>query len=230
MDVDLNPFGFTPTESLAFNALLRLGATSGYAVAKTLSIARANAYQALDGLVAKHAAERSAERPHRYRAVRPDALLARLTDAWARRLDRLEFQLAGVLSREEPVTIEIAGNRALVDVALRIGAREAAPMTCLAPPSTLEALKPLWRKRLADGRPTTLWSWGDSARALPLPPNGVVSPGVTKPFFAYPPFILAGEVAVVAVLPPDEEARGYWTSDPVLVGLASASLAALTRT
>ncbi len=55
-DIDLTPFGFTPTENLAYGALLDLGPSSGYAVAKELSIARANAYQALNGLVAKGAA------------------------------------------------------------------------------------------------------------------------------------------------------------------------------
>ncbi len=67
-DIDLTPFGFTPTENLAYGALLELGPSSGYALAKDLSIARANAYQALNGLVAKGAAIQTDDQPQRYRA------------------------------------------------------------------------------------------------------------------------------------------------------------------
>src|SRR6266581_521068 len=49
--VDLTPFGFTPTESLAYATLLRLGPTTGYAVAHGARLARATAYAALAGLV-----------------------------------------------------------------------------------------------------------------------------------------------------------------------------------
>ncbi|MGH9818242.1 MAG: helix-turn-helix domain-containing protein, partial [Candidatus Acidiferrales bacterium] len=41
---DLTPFGFTPTESLMYATLLRLGPSTGYAVARRARIARANAY------------------------------------------------------------------------------------------------------------------------------------------------------------------------------------------
>src|ERR687891_554380 len=51
MAVDLTPFGFTPTESLVYTALLRLGPSTGYAVARRARVARANAYAALEGLV-----------------------------------------------------------------------------------------------------------------------------------------------------------------------------------
>src|SRR6266511_1377004 len=34
MTADLTPFGFTPTESLVYTTLLRLGPTTGYAVAR----------------------------------------------------------------------------------------------------------------------------------------------------------------------------------------------------
>jgi hypothetical protein len=65
--VDLTPFGFTPTESLAYATLLRLGPTTGYAVAHGARLARANAYAALAGLVVRGAAFRAAGRPVRGR-------------------------------------------------------------------------------------------------------------------------------------------------------------------
>ena len=51
--LDLTPFGYTQTENLVYSRLLQGGPASGYAVARDLLIARANAYQALRGLVAK---------------------------------------------------------------------------------------------------------------------------------------------------------------------------------
>src|SRR2546421_246980 len=48
--VDLTPFGFTPTESQVYGALLRLGPSTGYAVAHATRVARANTYGALEGL------------------------------------------------------------------------------------------------------------------------------------------------------------------------------------
>ena len=76
--VDLTPFGFTATESQAYGALLRLGPSTGYAVAHAARIARANTYGALEGLAGRAAAIRLPGRPVRYRAVDPRALIAQL--------------------------------------------------------------------------------------------------------------------------------------------------------
>src|SRR5437773_1983544 len=61
-ELDLTPFGFTATESLAYAALLRLGPSTGYAVAHATRVARANTYGALEGLVSRTAALRLAGR------------------------------------------------------------------------------------------------------------------------------------------------------------------------
>src|SRR5437899_2066439 len=62
-ELDLTPFGFTATESLAYAALLRLGPSTGYAVAHAARVARANTYGALEGLVGRTAALRLPGRP-----------------------------------------------------------------------------------------------------------------------------------------------------------------------
>ena len=59
MALNLMPFGFTPTESLVYGTLLRLGPSTGYAVARGSRLARANAYSALEGLVTRGAATRT---------------------------------------------------------------------------------------------------------------------------------------------------------------------------
>src|SRR6059058_3456430 len=87
--VDLTPFGFTPTESQVYGALLRLGPSTGYAVAHATRVARANTYGALEGLAGRAAAIRLPGRPARSRAVDPRALIARLAAAKGQALDRL---------------------------------------------------------------------------------------------------------------------------------------------
>src|SRR5256884_2661451 len=71
-ELDLTPFRFTATESLAYAALLRLGPSTGYAVAHATRVARANTYGALEGLVSRTAALRLPGRPARYRATRSE--------------------------------------------------------------------------------------------------------------------------------------------------------------
>ena len=72
--LDLTPFGFTPTESLVYQVLLTGGPGTGYAIARSAGLARANAYSALEGLVSKGAARLDAGRPRRYRPEPPAAL------------------------------------------------------------------------------------------------------------------------------------------------------------
>ena len=42
--LDLTPFGFTPTESAVYEVLLSAGPGTGYAIARSAGLARANAY------------------------------------------------------------------------------------------------------------------------------------------------------------------------------------------
>ena len=77
--IDLTPFGFTPTESLVYEVLLTSGPGTGYAIARSAGLARANAYSALEGLVSKGAARVDPGRPKRYRPEAPAALIARIS-------------------------------------------------------------------------------------------------------------------------------------------------------
>ena len=83
--IDLTPFGFTPTESLVYQVLLTGGPGTGYAIARSAGLARANAYSALEGLVSKGAARLDAGRPRRYRPEPPPALLARISNSQGKR-------------------------------------------------------------------------------------------------------------------------------------------------
>jgi sugar-specific transcriptional regulator TrmB len=89
----LERFGFTPTETKSYHALLKLGRSTGYGVARELGIARANVYQALESLVRRGAARKAATIPSQYVAAQPSALLAELEREFRRDLVSLDESL-----------------------------------------------------------------------------------------------------------------------------------------
>jgi DNA-binding MarR family transcriptional regulator len=224
LPLDLTPFGFTPTETAAYRALTTLGPLSGYALAKALSIARANAYQALHGLVAKGAATRIGGRPERFRPVQPAALFTAITQRAARQLDALEAELSHQ-SEGAAATVALAGRRALAETALRLAARSHGPVTCVAPRGELLSLAPAWHKRVAADWPTDLWCLGDAPAGLGLPvPVQQVPPAVADAYFGTAVFALASpDAAVLARLVPGSE-TGFWTSDQLLSGAVRATI------
>src|SRR6266542_862830 len=117
MRVDLTPFGFTPTESLVYTTLLRLGPTTGYAVARGARLARANAYAALEGLLTRGAATRTPPpaRPARYRPTDPQALIAPLAMDQGAALGRLCRGVRGLTWPGERGTREVSGRRAVAN-------------------------------------------------------------------------------------------------------------------
>src|SRR3954471_5725078 len=91
--LNLTHFGFTPTESLVYEVLLTSGPGTGYAIARAAGLARANAYSALEGLVAKGAARVEGGRPRRYRPEAPAGLIARISQRHGLVLDQLSRDL-----------------------------------------------------------------------------------------------------------------------------------------
>ena len=123
MTIDLTPFGFTPTESAVYEVLLSQGPGTGYAIARSAGLARANAYSALEGLVAKGAARGDAGRPRRFRPEPPEALLARVTERQARALDRLTSSLAELTAPGTTTLVELDSARGTLQVLNRDIAR-----------------------------------------------------------------------------------------------------------
>ncbi len=85
----LQGFGLSGQEAAVYLALLVQGELNGYEVAKSLSIARSNAYTALAGLAEKGAAWVIEGTPVRYTAVRPEEFCADRLRALAASRDRL---------------------------------------------------------------------------------------------------------------------------------------------
>lgn len=223
--VDLSPFGFTPTENAAYSALVELGPASGYAVAKRLAIARANAYQALDGLVTKGAAVRLDGTPRRYRALHPQALMTLIIEHETRKLDRLERQVSAQPALGAEPLIELRGERTVREAATRAIVRAEAPVRCLAPPTELRDLGPAFRARAAAGRPFTVWSVGPTDD-LATRVTGTIDPEAVSALFGGPALLLVADGALVATC--GAEATGYWSTAPVVVGLITAAVERLS--
>lgn len=228
MTIDLTPFGFTPTESLVYSALLDRGFTSAYALAQAIGVARANAYQALHGLVAKGAAVRVSDTPQVFRPIGPVELLAMVSQRQASRLDDLESQINRRGRGGQEITVRFSGRREFSELVLRTAAR-AEVVSCMAESNLLTSLNPVWRKRAQDGSETSLWPIGEQQPDLPLPIAGMIGMNRVAHYFGSPATILiADDRVMVGTETAKADLRGLWTSDPVLCGCAVAALDALT--
>jgi hypothetical protein len=220
--LDLTPFGFTPTESSAYRSLLELGPSSGYAVARALSIARANAYQALDGLVAKGAALLASDvTPRRYRAIQPRALFAEILAAESRKLDSLEQQMLNQPAGGATPVLHLRGERALMDLAVRMIVRTEGNLSCIAPASRLDALAPAFRARAAAGRSATVWSPDPPPEAFPIP-VARLDPSRLPQELGPGAVLLVADGALTATF--DEEPEGVWSESPIVVSLVATTI------
>jgi sugar-specific transcriptional regulator TrmB len=217
--LDLTPFGFTPTETHAYRALLELGPSGGYAVARALSIARANAYQALDGLVAKGAATLVSDvTPRRYRAVQPRSVFALVLGSQTARLDELERQLLTQPAAGSAPLVTLRGERALTDTVVRAIVRTPGEVTLLGAFERLSGIAPALRARAAAGRAVRLWSpTADTDLAVEV-----------GQFEAEEALLLVGDGALAGQLGAD--AHGIWSEAPLFIGLVRAAIRAVVPT
>jgi sugar-specific transcriptional regulator TrmB len=223
MRADLTPFGFTPTESLVYATLLRLGPSTGYAVARGARLARANAYSALEGLVSRGAATRTPPpgRPARYRPTDPHALLAHLATVQGETLDRLSRELRDVSRPGEPVTREVVGARAVANLLMQLVPRAERSVAGIVALELWRPTLPAWRRageraqmkvRIRGGLPTDPPPWLESAADDSLP--GTV--------------LLIDDSQLVMSSGDGDAVAGLWTSHPLVVLLARHALLAVS--
>jgi HTH-type transcriptional regulator, sugar sensing transcriptional regulator len=214
--LDLTPFGFTPTESQVYAALLKLGPSTGYAVAHAVRVARANAYGALEGLVGRTAAIRLPGRPIKYRAADPQALIAQLAAEQGEALDRLSAGLSTASASVEPETRTVVGARAVANLILQLVARAERRAAGVLAAELVRPTLPAWRRareraaielRVAGEVPAELQTLvsGDA------PADG-------------PTALLIDDDQAVVVTGSGELATGLWTSHPAIVALVRATL------
>ena len=154
--INLTHFGFTPTESLVYEVLLTGGPGTGYAIARSAGLARANAYSALEGLVSKGAARVDSGRPKRYRPETPEALIARISTDHGRALDRLSSDLEAVTVPATPTLVEIESGRAILQLITHDVARATVSVALLIPADAYPLLAPALRRPYSAGLPLVL--------------------------------------------------------------------------
>jgi len=213
--LDLTPFGFTPTESLVYATLLRLGPSTGYAVARGARLARANAYGALEGLVSRGAATRTPppQRPARYRPTDPQALVAQLATLQGEALDRLSRDLRDMSRPGDPVTREVSGSRAVANLVMQLVARAERSVKGIMALELWRPTLPAWRRageraeisvRVRGGMPTDAPAW--------LEPAADDAPAAT--------ILLIDAAQLVMTTGEGDAIAGLWTSHPLIVLLA----------
>jgi len=217
--VDLTPFGFTPTESQVYGALLRLGPSTGYAVAHATRTARANTYGALEGLAGRAAATRLPGRPARYRAVDPRALIAQLAAEQGRALDRLSQALRDSSEPVEPESRTAAGVRATANLVMQLVARAERRVEGVLAAELLRPSLPAWR-RARERATLELRVAGD----VPVEAETLVA-GAAPP--DTPTILLIDEGQVVVASGAGEGLAAMWSSHPAVLAVVRAALRSL---
>ncbi len=217
---DLTPFGFTQTESRLYATLLHLGPATGYAVARTAQLARANAYGALEGLVARGGATKTPGRPARYRPADPASLLARLAAEQGEAIERLSRALQDVRRPSEPETRSVDGGRPLANVVLQAVARAERRVEGVVAAALFRATLPAWRRAVER---TTL----ELRIAGAVPPEAATFPVATAPE-GFPTLLLIDDQQTIAATGDDAEHLGIWSSHPAVAAIARAALSSLS--
>lgn len=220
--LDLTPFGFTPTESLVYEVLLNGGPGTGYAIARSAGLARANAYSALEGLVQKGGARVEGGRPKRYRPEPPAALLARIASDHDQALERLTGQLEAAAVPPTPTLVEVTSSRGALQLIQHDVARASQSVLLVAPSEAYPLLAPTLRRPAGQGLHLRLYSAGETelgfARVLPLR-SELEWPGT-------PLISVVDDRAALIATRNGGDVTGHWGSAPAFV--SAARLAALT--
>ncbi len=215
-EIDLTPFGFTPTEGRVYEVLLSQGAGTGYAVARGAGLARANAYSALEGLVTKGAARAEDRSPKIYQAEPPGVVLARVTNAQGEALEHLAATLKGFGAPSSPTLVELCSPKAVLQLLTQEIGRAERSVWLHAPAEAYPILAPVIRRVL--GARLEVLLLADSPPALGFAEVGLGHapsdwPGV--PIVG----LFDGERAVIATRE-GAAVHGHWSSAPTFLAVA----------
>ena len=218
--IDLTHFGFTPTESLVYEVLLTSGPGTGYAIARSAGLARANAYGALEGLVTKGAARVEGGRPRQYRPEAPAGLIARIAHNHGLALDRLSTDLETIAVPSTPTVVEIESGRAVLQLITHDVARASRSVGLLAPPDAFPLLAPALRRPVSAGLPVSLWSTGPvdlGFASVELVSGNHGWPGM-------PIIAVVDDRSAIVGFRQGNEVRGHWSTAPAFVAAARLAL------
>jgi HTH-type transcriptional regulator, sugar sensing transcriptional regulator len=218
--IDLTHFGFTPTEGLVYQVLLTNGPGTGYALARAAGLARANAYSALEGLVAKGAAHVDGGRPKQYRPEPPSSLIARITNDHGHALDKLSSDLHSILVPGTPTVVELSSGRAVLQLLTHNVARATESVRLLAPGDAFPLLAPALRRPVSAGLSVELFSTSRvdldfiSVEAIP---TGHAWPGM-------PIIAIVDDTSALMAARQGSDVHGHWSAAPTFVAAARLTL------
>jgi HTH-type transcriptional regulator, sugar sensing transcriptional regulator len=218
--IDLTRFGFTPTESLVYEVLLTHGPGTGYALAKAAGLARANAYSALEGLVAKGAARVEGGRPKRYRPESPTGLIARISNDHGLALDRLTSDLEALSVPGTPTVVEIESVRAVLQLITHDVARAGESVALLAPHDAFPLLAPALRRPVSAGLPVSLFS----TAPVDLGFSSVITVDARSDWPGMPIIAVVDGSSAVIASREGTQVRGHWSTAPAFVAAARLAL------
>lgn len=223
--LDLTGFGFTPTESLIYEVLVRSGPGTGYAIARSAGLARANAYSALEGLVQKGAARVEEGRPKRYRPEPPPTLIARIVDSQGTALDSLSSVLQTISVPASPTLVELESTRGAVHLLSHEIARAQHRIDLVAPPDLWPAWVPVLRKAAAGGVALEL----GSTHPVELPVGQVVLTRAAPAWPGEPLLFVVDDRGGVVASRKEDRVEGYWGTDPTFIAAARAVIDSFRR-
>jgi HTH-type transcriptional regulator, sugar sensing transcriptional regulator len=223
--LDLTHFGFTPTESLVYEVLLTGGPGTGYAIARSAGLARANAYSALEGLVTKGAARVDGGRPKRYRPETPAALIARISTDHGQALERLSSDLDAVSVPATPTLVEIESGRAVLQLVTHDVARATVSVALLAPADAFPLLAPALRRPYSAGIPLVLCATAPVDLGFAV--VEVVS--VSHPWPGTPIISVVDDRSAILAARQGTDVRGHWSTAPAFVAGARLALEGFRR-
>jgi len=218
--IDLTRFGFTPTEGLIYEVLLTNGPGTGYALARAAGLARANAYSALEGLVAKGAARVEGGRPRHYRPEPPTSLIARISNDHGHALERLSVDLEGVGVPDTATVVELDSGRAVLQLLTHTAARAGRTLALLAPVDAFPLLAPALRRPVSAGISVELFSNGPvdlGFATVETIPQGHRWPGM-------PIISIVDDANAIIASRAGSDVRGHWSSAPAFVAAARLTL------
>jgi sugar-specific transcriptional regulator TrmB len=225
MPLDLTPFGFTPTESHVYEVLVTKGPGTGYAVARSAGLARANAYAALEGLVSKGAARTDEGRPKRFRPEPPSVLLGRIVDRQGQAIESLTDALSTISLPATPTLTEVTSLRGVIQLlSLEIARARAEVLLCL-PAEAYPQLSPALRRAVASSVALELVADGPADQAVA--PVRVAEPGSRwpgRPLLA----AIDGRVALIGMMDGDR-VSAHWGTAPATVAATVLSIRSLSQ-
>lgn len=196
------------------------GPGTGYAVARAAGLARANAYSALEGLVAKGAARVEGGRPRQYRPEPPTGLIARIAHNHGVALDRLSNDLETLAAPNTPTVVEIESGRAVLQLIIHHVSRASRSVQLLAPGDAYPLLAPALRRPVSAGLPVSLQS--TQPVELGFAPVQVVSGDHDWP--GMPIISIVDDQSAIIGARNGADVHGHWSAAPAFVAAARLAL------